>query len=889
MRAEYRSELDVPGLREGDPKENRDSLPVMQDNSDSTDCSKRKRTSTDQKSNISVPGKNSAEEPHRARGKPAPGRIIGSRVRQSYRHVMTPEGKKERIIHFVCTATTRKKLPRNPSNPHNNRAKNLADSSKINSTITNTVDRTDDTLPELESTEYVFDQNEYRRWHQQFSFNYDAAANTVSHKCRDYSSLTNPFEKLGPADLENKMLWIFPPTDGLNSIISHFEKIRRMQPSLTQGVLIVPNVPNTPGATFKEILKGYKKIHSYPKGTYLFKKYNPETLEYDCAPPTTYEYDVYLASADGSKDGEESSYGSDIRNNTIKYKPHQARYETKLCHVTNSSVVDDLIILKTPTADDTNLESLIDSGATLDFISESYVRENKLKTHKLENPLRVRLADGSMSISKLGVSLSFQMGDATLQRSFVITRLSGRNQLILGYKFLKEVNPIINWEKGTLQLRDTAEKISAVVQKRTVSSEYISAKSLARILQKEASTYTRNGVRKLKTEDNNNPAPRLYVCSIREILSSVQDSDTRLTGIQGWDEDTDTESRIKAIQTDYDESITDKLKAILRKNSQALEPLKGLPIQRPDYDMEIPFEGTPPNSKVYRMSPAELEELQRQLKDYLDRGWIRPSMSEFASGVMFAVKPGTNKLRLCVDYRQINRYTKKVGYSLPNIDNILDKLGNSQCFTAFDLASGYHQLRIKDYPEDGIDPDGKPIKNSKGEIMKGSDVHKTAFRTQYGTYEFLVVPFGLQGAPSTYQRLVNNILDPIRRPWLVCYLDDILVFSASPEEHLTHIQEVLEILVKNNLYVRPEKCQWMKTSLDYLGFTVQGATDEKPGGIRPSERKTRAVSDWPVPKTVKEVQSFLGFCNFYRRFCKDYASIASPLYGLTEKKPILTL
>ena len=108
MRAEYRSELDVPGLREGDPKENRDSLPVMQDNSDSTDCSKRKRTSTDQKSNISVPGKNSAEEPHRARGKPAPGRVIGSRVRQSYRHVMTPEGKK-REDYTLCVYGDNKK------------------------------------------------------------------------------------------------------------------------------------------------------------------------------------------------------------------------------------------------------------------------------------------------------------------------------------------------------------------------------------------------------------------------------------------------------------------------------------------------------------------------------------------------------------------------------------------------------------------------------------------------------------------------------------------------------------------------------------------------------------------------------------------------------------
>ena len=168
-------------------------------------------------------------------------------------------------------------------------------------------------------------------------------------------------------------------------------------------------------------------------------------------------------------------------------------------------------------------------------------------------------------------------------------------------------------------------------------------------------------------------------------------------------------------------------------------------------------------------------------------------------------------------------------------------------------------------------------------LLRGSDVHKTAFRTQYGTYEWLVVPFGLQNAPSTYQRLVNHLLDPIRRPWLAVYLDDILIFSNTPEEHLAHLDEVLGILVSNNLYVRPEKCHWMRKSLEYLGFTVQGATPDKPGGIRPSEKKIRAVTDWTVPKSVKDVQSFLGFTNFYRRFIKDYAAIAAPLYELTEK------
>jgi hypothetical protein len=170
------------------------------------------------------------------------------------------------------------------------------------------------------------------------------------------------------------------------------------------------------------------------------------------------------------------------------------------------------------------------------------------------------------------------------------------------------------------------------------------------------------------------------------------------------------------------------------------------------------------------VSSSELEELKVQLQDYLERGWIRPSNSEFDSGVLFAIKPCTNKLRMCTDYRRLNTYNKKIGYALPNIDSILDKLGHSVCFTALDFQSGFYQLRIKDYP-DGV-------LNSRGEEIRGSDIHKTAFRTQYIWYfECVVMPFGFAGAPSTYQKFVSSILNPIKRPCLQVYIDDILIFS----------------------------------------------------------------------------------------------------------------
>jgi hypothetical protein len=145
------------------------------------------------------------------------------------------------------------------------------------------------------------------------------------------------------------------------------------------------------------------------------------------------------------------------------------------------------------------------------------------------------------------------------------------------------------------------------------------------------------------------------------------------------------------------------------------------------------------------------------------------------------------------------------------------------------------------------------------------------------------MPFVLAGAPSTYQRFVSSILEPIKRPWLQIYIDDILIFSDNLDEHLAHIKEVMAILAKNNLYIRSEKYQWMRKSLDYLRFIIQGSTNLVSGGIKPSIKKIKAVTDWELPKNVRHVQSFLGFTNFYRRFIRDYSSITSPLYKLTEK------
>jgi hypothetical protein len=204
-----------------------------------------------------------------------------------------------------------------------------------------------------------------------------------------------------------------------------------------------------------------------------------------------------------------------------------------------------------------------------------------------------------------------------------------------------------------------------------------------------------------------------------------------------------------------------------------LEELPGLP---PDREIEFTIDllpGTGPISKApYRMAPLELKELKEQLQELLDRGFIHPSVSPWGAPVLF-VKKKDESMRLCIDYRELNKVTVKNRYPLPRIDDLFDQLHSSQVFSKIDLRSGYHQLKIKE-----------------------EDIQKTAFRTRYGHYEFLVMPFGLTNAPAAFMDMMNRTFRELVDRCVVVFIDDILIYSKSREEHEEHLSAVLSILRK---------------------------------------------------------------------------------------------
>ncbi|KAL0543836.1 hypothetical protein IC582_018941 [Cucumis melo] len=284
------------------------------------------------------------------------------------------------------------------------------------------------------------------------------------------------------------------------------------------------------------------------------------------------------------------------------------------------------------------------------------------------------------------------------------------------------------------------------------------------------------------------------------------------------------------------------------------EELPGLPPHR-EVEFAIELEpGTVPISRApYRMAPAELKELKVQLQELLDKGFIRPSVSPWGAPVLF-VKKKDGSMRLCIDYRELNKVTVKNRYPLPRIDDLFDQLQGATVFSKIDLRSGYHQLRIKD-----------------------DDIPKTAFRSRYGHYEFIVMSFGLTNAPAVFMDLMNRVFREFLDTFVIVFIDDILIYSKTEAEHEEHLRMVLQTLRDNKLYAKFSKCEFWLKQVSFLGHVVSKA------GVSVDPAKIEAVTGWTRPSTVSEVRSFLGLAGYYRRFVENFSRIATPLTQLTRK------
>ena len=237
----------------------------------------------------------------------------------------------------------------------------------------------------------------------------------------------------------------------------------------------------------------------------------------------------------------------------------------------------------------------------------------------------------------------------------------------------------------------------------------------------------------------------------------------------------------------------------------------------------------------------------------LSKGYIRPSSSPYGAPVIFVLK-ADGTLRMCIDYRGLNKQTVKNRFPIPRIDDLFDQLAGAKVFSSIDLQSAYHQVRLK--PE---------------------DVPKTAFTTPMGLYESLVLTFGLTNAPGTFQSVMNEVLGDVIGKFVLVYLDDLVIFSKNAEGHVEHVRIVLGLLRRHKLYAKLAKCTFMQSELKFLGHIV-GAQ-----GLQVDPKKVAIVQDWPVPTGVALLRSFLGLANYFRKFVQGWSALVAPLQRLTKK------
>lgn len=261
----------------------------------------------------------------------------------------------------------------------------------------------------------------------------------------------------------------------------------------------------------------------------------------------------------------------------------------------------------------------------------------------------------------------------------------------------------------------------------------------------------------------------------------------------------------------------------------------------------------PIRQSLRRLPPSRKKVVEEHVQDMLQRDLIQPSNSSWASPIVL-VKKKDGSFRFCVDYRKLNSVTMKDAYPLPRVDDTLDMLSGCKWFSTLDLTSGYWQVEVA--PQDR---------------------HKTAFSTPKGLFNFKVMPFGLCNAPATFQRLMNTVLAGLQWECCLVYLDDIIVVGRTFEEHLTNLQRVLSCLLAAGLRLQPSKCHLCRRKVTFLGHVISEH------GIATDPEKIQTVETWPTPSSCREVQRFLGFVNYYRRFIKDFSQIAKPLTKLTEK------
>jgi hypothetical protein len=486
-------------------------------------------------------------------------------------------------------------------------------------------------------------------------------------------------------------------------------------------------------------------------------------------------------------------------------------------------------------------KTLIDTGClSYGLCDPKFASKNRLQRLKIA-PRSVTGVDGKLTaVTDEVVAIELDLDGHEEERVFLYVSPIGHYDMILGMPWVVAQDARINGPRSEMKIMSTGTVLRSQEAFRTLEA------SSTKAVQVSATSFEYLRLRESKRATKG----LFYEPGLRSQVSVFAASMADINKALAVKHYTDPKTKMPAHYHQW-------LDVADRKKAGLLPPVRGKGV---DHAIELEKDDAGrdkvvPWGPLYSMSRDELLVLRKTLTDLLGKGFIRVSNSPAAAPVLFVKKPGGG-LRFCVDYRGLNRITKKDRYPLPLIYETLRNISKAQWFTKLDVIAAFHKLRI----------------------LEG-DEWKTAFRTRYGLYEWMVTPFGLANAPSTFQKYVNWALRDYLDEFCSAYVDDILIYtSGTLEEHREHVGKVLDRLRKAGLQIDIDKCEFEVKSTKYLGFIIDAGK-----GLRMDPDKVKAIVEWEAPTSVKGVRGFLGFANFYRQFIKDYSDRVMPLTELTHK------
>lgn len=646
-----------------------------------------------------------------------------------------------------------------------------------------------------------FDSVELARWQGVTSRVF-----SLSNKCNKLDfpvaqsqlSLSVPFVH---TDCAGHHVWLQPPHNKLWSMLVHYNACKAKDSANTSACALVPDWVG--GSAWRKELKGWRMLHTYEVGT-VFGAAAPTNvplqLWYDppsCTPPAWGWPGVQCPAWRDTDAGKRQK----------RTTPHVLAMSGQNLKMTFTC------LLGNHTA-----KVLVDTGATTCFMTKAHADLLTART-KTSTCSVVSIIGGGGVASVLGSCtprLSLQ-GHVSSPTFLVIDQLPDGYDAILGQDWQSMHHAVIHQHGPGMCV---VKKGSAVV----------------RLLPDQA----HDALECELVADDSSP--------VQKLLTAVQFAKASRKAQKMF------LIEVSAGDPSLCQSIPAIIKRVLDKYDCVFDELPaGQPPDRGEGHVIPLVEGAvPPHKRMYRLSPKERLEVESQIASLLAKGWIEPSTSPYGSPVLF-VEKSDGSLRMCIDYRALNKLTVKNRYPLPRIDDLLDRLHGAGVYSSLDLQQGYYQL--------GIHAD---------------DVPKTAFITHKGLYQYRVLCFGLCNAPSTFMAVMNRVFATCTA-FTIVYMDDVLVFSDNLDDHAVHLEHVLRILKENRLYAKLSKCTFAAPSVHFLGHVVSR------DGVHVDPRKVRAIKDWPVPLTVTEVKGFLGLATYFRKFLDHFATLAHPLHQLCRK------